>query len=330
MKKILALLILIVVIAGYWYFHTINKTNDNAFGEKEFRVEKGQGVDTIAKNLEGQRFLKSKLGFKIYLWTTGEKGRLVDGEYQLQTDWTIKQIVKALLEQPKAKEVSIKFIEGWNVSDMDEYLAKEMIIKAGDLISYSQSYKEKDYEFLTERPKSATLEGYLYPDTYRIYKKTDLATVVNKMLNNFDAKLTAELRQQIKDQKKSIHEVLILASIVEKEMYGYENRRIVAGIFKNRLKIGMPLQSDATVNFITNKGTTRPSLDDTKIDNPYNTYKNQGLPPGPICNPSIEAIKAVVNAADTDYLFFLTTKDNRIIYGRTYEEHLSNIRKYLN
>ena len=197
-------------------------------------------------------------------------------------------------------------------------------------MKYSNNFSRKDWSFLIDRPKGASLEGYLYPDTYRVYKQTDLEAIVEKMLNNFDAKLTTEMRDEIKKQKKTIFEVLTLASIVEKEMYGYENRRVVAGIFYNRLKVGMPLQSDVTVNYITKKGTTRPSLDDTHIDNPYNTYVNKGLPPGPVCNPSIEAIKAVIYPADTDYMYFLTNEKEQIIFSKTYEEHLRNINKHLN
>jgi UPF0755 protein len=138
------------------------------------------------------------------------------------------------------------------------------------------------------------------------------------------------MREEIKKQKKTIFEVLTLASIVEKEMHGYENRRVVAGVFYNRLKIGMPLQSDVTVNYITKKGMTRPTIVDTKINNPYNTYVNKGLPLGPVCNPSIESIKAVIYPADTDYMFFLTNAKEQIIFSKTYDEHLRNINKHLN
>lgn len=148
------------------------------------------------------------------------------------------------------------------------------------------------------------------------------------MLRNFDDKLTPEMRAEIKKQGRTVYQVLTLASIVEKEMFGYESRRQVAGVFYNRLKIGMPLQSDATVNYITGKGMTRPTIADTKIDNRYNTYKYYGLPPGPICNPSIESIKAVIYPASNNYLYFLTTPDNQIIFSKTMDEHLKNQYKY--
>jgi len=325
------LLLIIIAAGGYGFNNKINAPNGNPFGKKDFVIESGQGVETIAENLKSEGFLVNPFYFKVYVWLKGEKASFVDGKFSLSTDMSIAEIVKQLHEQQQNKEVTITITEGMDVNDIDEYLSEKIgVIKNNELIAYSDDYDLKSHLFLIDRPKGANLEGYLYPDTYRIYKQTTVADIVEKMLSNFDAKLTDDLRAEIKKQKKTLNEVLTLASIVEKEMYGYENRRVVAGIFQNRLDISMPLQSDATVNFITHKGTVRPSRDDTQLDNPYNTYKYYGLPPGPICNPSIEAIKAVIYPADTDYMYFLTTKSGEIIYAKTYEQHLINIQKHLN
>src|SRR3989339_321388 len=154
--------------------------------------------------------------------------------------------------------------------------------------------------------------------------------IIDKMLNNFRSKISEEAQDEIKKQGKTVFEILTMASIVEKEVANKEDRKIVADIFWRRLKIGMLLQSDATINYITNKNTTRPSLDDLEVDSAYNTYKNGGLPKGPIGNPGLDAILATIYPQGNDYLYFLTTDDGVAIYGRNFEEHKANKARYLN
>lgn len=144
-----------------------------------------------------------------------------------------------------------------------------------------------------------------------------------------EKKYTPEMRDKTKELGFSIHEILTLSSIIEKEVSSDEDRAIVSGIFHKRLKVGMGLQSDATVNYATGKGETRPSYDDISVDSPYNTYKYRGLPPGPISNPSLSAIRAALAPKESPYLYFLTTEEGKVIYSRTYEEHIIAKRKYL-
>ncbi len=327
--------IIIIAFVGFWFLYIISIDNPNpGDGEnKTFIVEKGMGVSAIAEKLEDEGFLASPFMFKVYVSLNDYKTEFYDGAFNLQTDMNIKQLVKNLTEReptPLRQELEVKIIEGWTEAEIDAYLAELGFIEPGELLKYSREFDEKNRFFLIDRPKGATLEGYLYPDTYRVFVDSPISALVAKMLNNFDNKLTEEIREEIKRQGKTLYEVLTLASVVEQEMYGYENRRKVAGVFLNRLEIGMPLQSDATVNYITQKGTDRPSIADTKIDNPYNTYQNQGLPPGPICNPSIEAIEAVVYPNITGDLYFLTTRDGQIFFSPTHEEHVRKKQLYLN
>jgi UPF0755 protein len=332
-KANIILFLIVLALAGslYLFNNEISKPNDNPFGKKDFVIEQGQGVADIADNLQSQGFLKHTFLFKVYVWMKDEKASFIDGTFDLKTDMSIAELVKQLHEQQQNKEVSITVTEGMDVAEIDGYLSDTIgVIKKGELIDLSANYDLKSHLFLIDRPKDATLEGYLYPDTYRIYKQTTVDDITEKMLANFDAKLTEDLRAEIKKQGKSLNEVLTLASIVEKEMFGYENRRVVAGIFLNRIKTGMPLQSDATINFFTGTGKTRSTREETAIDNPYNTYKYYGLPPGPICNPSIEAIKSVIYPAKTDYLYFLTSPSGEIYFAKTYDQHLINTQKYLN
>lgn len=329
MRKLLAGLIIIFVLLLTIFLFAVNDKNENSFGLKMFKIEKGDGIEEIAGNLVEQGFLGSKFWFKVYVLVSGNRASFTDGEFSLSTDLSVRKLVKELISQRNSnKEVDITLLEGWTVNQIEKYLIDQGLIKTGELIKYSKDFDDKSYFFLIDRPKKATLEGYLYPDTYRVYAKTNVEEIVKKALNNFDEKLDDEFRREIKKQKKTIFEVVTLASMVEKEMFGYENRRVVADIFLKRLKAGMALQSDATINFITGKGLTRPSSNDLKTNSLYNTYKYPGLPPGPISNPSIEAIKAVIYPQKTEYWYFLTTPDNKIIFSKNYDEHLKNKYKY--
>jgi len=164
----------------------------------------------------------------------------------------------------------------------------------------------------------ADLEGYLFPDTYRFYEDSSKEIVIQKMRKNFNKKVG-----------KIDYNTLILASIVEKEVSKKEDLKKVAGIFLKRLKVNMPLQSDATVNFITGKNLTQPSIADTKTESLYNTYLHTGLPPAPICNPGLEAIKAVQNPEKTEYWYFLTPLNMETIYSKTLEQHNQAKAKFL-
>ncbi len=269
--------------------------------------------------------------------------------------WSFDRLSTALFPKeeeplPLRPEYTIRIPEGWTMRTISQYLegegrfqSEEILEAAGfPQVDYRQ---EKDlpapydfsseYSFLKDKPEYYGLEGYLFPDTYRLYASSTAIDVLRRLLDNFDEKLTPELRAAITDQKRSIYDVVTLASIVEKEApisyAGNDNRdaRIIAGIFLNRLKIGQALQSDATLSYIFSDNKVAHSGAELEVDSPYNTYKYRGLPPGPICNPGILAIEAAIHPLATDYYYFLTTEDGRVVYARTYEEHLRNKARYL-
>ncbi len=192
----------------------------------------------------------------------------------------------------------------------------------------------REFSFLADKPSYYGLEGYLFPDTYRFYASSMPVEVVEKMLANFDRKLTPPMRADIKAQGKTIYEIVTLASLVEKEApidYATgDNRdaRLIAGIFWNRLAIGQALQSDATLSYVLGDNKIQHSGADLTFDSPYNTYKYSGLPPGPICNPGLLALEAAVYPLVSDYNYFLTA-DGQVIYAKTYAEQMLNKQKYL-
>ncbi|MEK7075665.1 MAG: endolytic transglycosylase MltG, partial [Patescibacteria group bacterium] len=249
------------------------------------------------------------------------------------------------LANMKAPQVSWRAVEGWTISDIASDLEKRGLVTEKDF-NAELKVVLTDYDFLGElkdlKSKPSSLEGYLFPDTYFIASKPTASSVVKKMMDNLEGKMTTQMRVDIAKQDRSIYGVLTLASIIEKEVGRntskvssedlqalQEERETVAGIFVNRLRINMALQSDATIGYITKKNNPQTSSADLLIDSPYNTYKYRGLPPGPISNPSLSAIKAAIYYKKTDYLYFLTMKDGTAVYAKTLDEHNINKRKYL-
>jgi UPF0755 protein len=251
---------------------------------------------------------------------------------------------------PKLEE-TVRILEGWTSRDIGQYLesfgqwsGEEFLDAAGwpqtdyrrDKTKPPREDLSDQFSFLADKPEYYGLEGYLFPDTYRIYASSTVTEIIEKMLVNFDRKLTPTMRAEIEKQGRTIYEVITMASLVEKEAPidystdGHRDARIIAGIFWHRLKIGQALQSDATLSYILSDNNPRHSGQELEIDSPYNTYKYRGLPAGPICNPGLAAIEAAIYPLDTDYNYFLTPTDKKeVIYARTYEEHLSNKNKYL-
>ncbi|MDD2681217.1 MAG: endolytic transglycosylase MltG [Patescibacteria group bacterium] len=248
-------------------------------------------------------------------------------------------------------EETVRLIEGWNSRDMAQYFERQGIWQGEEFLEAS-GFPQVDYNkvddlpplvdyssefsFLADKPKNRSLEGYLYPDTYRIFASSSPDELIKKMLNNFDSQLTDKMRADIKAQGKSIYEIVTMASILEKEApMSYssgDNRdaRIISGIFWRRIAVGQALQSCATLAYILGVNKAQYTTADTKIESPYNTYQYRDLPPGPISNPGILAIEAAIYPLSTSYNYFLTPSgSSNIVYATTYAEHLNNKRKYL-
>ncbi|OGY45838.1 MAG: hypothetical protein A3J65_02885 [Candidatus Buchananbacteria bacterium RIFCSPHIGHO2_02_FULL_45_11b] len=338
MPKLIKYLILIIIpalltAAGYYYY-ALNAPNSKSGEIKTFVIQPKQGSMVISRELKKAGLVKNWVVFELYVWAKGASSLLQPGEYDLPKNLTAKEIARILsrgAQNGALKEITLTFIEGWNNNDYAEYLNKQGFGQPEDFFAIVQKKQAwwEDYDFLQSRPLDRGLEGYLFPDTYRVYKNAAIKEIVQKMLDNFGRKLAPELRQEIAKQGKTVHEILTLASIIEKEVSLPADRKLAAGIFYRRLKNNIGLQSDATVNYITQKGAVQPSWDDTRIDSPYNTYKYKGLPPGPISHPGLDAILAAIYPAGNPYMYFLTTPAGEVIYSRTYEEHLAAKAKYL-
>lgn len=317
---------------------------DEAVKAEIFVVSTGETAKQVADNLKEKGFLRGTFLFKTYVWRKNVGKKFRAGKFELKKGENISALVKILITKEKRDERAITIPEGWDIKNIADYLLKEEIIDdleefyeivgtpAVDNRTSKKYYKSEnfDYDFLKDKPGYVGLEGYLFPDTYRIYGNATSRDIAEKMLANFDNKLTAEMRAEIKKQEKSVFEIITLASIIQNEVRTEKDMKMVADIFWRRLKINMALQSDATVNYITGAGRAQPIYKDLKVSSPFNTYGQRGLPLGPICNPGVVAIKAAIWTIPNNYLYFLTTLYGQVIYSKTYDEHLANKKKYLN
>ncbi len=238
-------------------------------------------------------------------------------------------------------EYTVRLLEGWNINDMANYFSSENIFKTEEFVKATKlENHESDlviyFSFLEDKPEEADLQGYLYPDTYRIFTDASANDVVLRMLENFDKKLSKEMREEIDRQGRSVYEILTMASLIEKEApINYKSgdnyhAKMISGIFWQRINSNQALQSCATLAYILGENKERYTSADTQIQSPYNTYLHPGLPPGPITNPGILAIDAAIYPLYNDYNFFLTPTGTRdIIYSRTHDEHVANKFRYL-
>ncbi len=294
-------------------------------------IAPGSGSRKIGETLKKSGVIRSKWAFVAYVSLRGIAASLKPGAYVFGHE-TIPDIAYALLlGLPYEHEITIP--EGWTLQDIAAYLDKEALARKDEFTTAangkSAASLTNKFSALADKPLTASLEGYLFPDTYRIFAHASSSDIILKMLENFDKKLAPNLRSEIAQQKKTIFQIVTMASLIEKEVRSDEDRAIVSGILWKRIKLGIPLQVDATIAYITGKNTVKISRNDTKIDSPYNTYQYRGLPQGPIANPGMSAIRTAVYPKSSPYLFYLSAPDGRTIFSKTPEEHNAAKVKYL-
>jgi len=344
-KNAVLCLVLVAFLFSLFYLKGIN-SSDKKGTEQSFVIENGQSVDVIATNLKDSNLIRSKFVFKLYVKLSDSQSSFQAGSYQLNPTMNIKEVVYEMTQKVFLKpEEKLTFIEGWNLTDYTKLIKEHSLTNATDFSklvgepmvdyqtiganSYPYDYSG-DYSFLKDKPKYYGLEGYLFPDTYRFFTDATADKIVRKMLDNFDSKLTDKMRADIIAQDKTIYEIITMASIIEKEVQSQGDMKIVSGIFWNRMKNGQALESCATLAYILGVDKAQYSYEDTRIDSPYNTYINRGLPPGPIANPGLKAIEAAIYPEDTNYNYFLTDPSTGdTIFSSTYQEHLNNKNKYI-
>ncbi len=310
----------------------INSPAGKSNAQTEFSIRDGENLAMIARNLKEKQLIKSEFLFKVSAAIGGVDDKLKAGDYLLSPSMSIAKIIRKLAEG-KSEINKFTVLEGWTLKDIAESAAGEKFFSDKKFLSLSGSAdKPADSKILSkywflESDKGISLEGYIFPDTYSIPKNGDASFFIDKALNNFSKKIKPFL-PAMKERKKKLRDIIIMASILEKEIKGYEAKQIAAGLLWKRMKNRWPLQVDATANYIVGK-KGKLTRKDLNINSPYNTYQHLGLPPGPICNPGLESIKAAIFYKDSPYWFYITTPDGKTIFSRTLQEHNFNSWKYL-
>ncbi len=299
----------------------------------KFEIKSGEAAGVVADNLKQLNLIKDPTLFRLLLRVQGADTKLEAGTYELRQTMTAREIAAAL-QQGRTASLNVTIPEGWRAEEIAALLASRGLVDQGEFMKLVQTGEGFNYPFLP--PASATgvrLEGYLFPDTYTFdVNKSGARVVIDRMLKNFGDKVGADIgTAAAKSDLGSLQNVLALASIVEREAQIADERPHIAGVYANRLKQGMKLDADPTVQyamgFDKNRGTWwRPlTVDDYKFDSPWNTYVNAGLPPGPIANAGVDAIKAALNPTPTQDLYFVARKDGSHVFAKTLEEHVRNI-----
>lgn len=342
MKKkgiFLGYIIFALIIIFLYFLFQDNGDVEGKISESLFSIEKGEGVKEISEKLEQQGIISNTKLFQLYAFLRNARTKFLPGEYRLSSETGFKDLLGLLTSRPLAPEASVTIVEGLTNAEVAQVLEQNEIVTQSDFFAALDELSQdqeliNSYEFLSDNVlnvpiNEALFQGYLFPDTYRFYKETTAKEVIKKMLATFDEKLNSDMRASVKKLDKSIHEIITLASIVEKEANLDQDRRLIADVFWSRLLINWALQSDATVNYILNTSKLQPTFEDTRTPSPYNTYLHSGLPPGPINNPSLSAISATLDPIENDYCCFLVTPDGVNIFSKTIEEHNQNKAKYL-
>ncbi len=306
-----------------------------------FTVVQGESVEEIAESLKAQGLVTSADLFRRYVQYKGLDAQLQAGTYQLNQTMTIPEIAQAL-QHAVAEEQQVTIPEGKRLEEVAALVAEQTNIPSDTFLQMAQTgWRGTDlstkYPLTAQIPMTATLEGFLFPDTYRLAQDATAYALLDRMLANFERQVTPEIQQGLTTQGLSLYEGIILASIVEREAVLAEERSLIAGVYHNRVRDGWLLGADPTVQYALgyrpDEGTwwkKQLYFSDLEIDSPYNTYRYVGLPPGPIASPGQGAIQATAFPEETEYYYFMVdcTKNNGShVFSQTEAEHLEHYRQ---
>ena len=297
-------------------------------------VDKGESATDIGNALAAAGVVRSSRLFEVLVGVTGVQDSLEAGEYDFDPGMPAIEVVQRIATgRTASRQVTIP--EGLRVEQIGDLLEKSGVVSKSDFLAALDKSRYQT-AFLSQLQDDTDLEGFVFPASYQFSRTVTATQVVQELLQGFQDNVADKV--QLEGQSLTLEQVVTLASIVEREAVVPQDRPLIASVYLNRLAAGIPLQADPTVQFaltsdpasVTTFGywKTDLSLDDLKVNSPYNTYVNQGLPPGPIANPGLASIEAVIRPAHTDYLFFVAKPDGSHVFARTLEEHLQNVKKY--
>lgn len=312
-KKILLSCVIFLLVCSTVLYYILWRAPSDFPVHSIVTVESGESLEETTQKFTSLSLIRSPFVFRSLVIILGGEKKVTAGDYLLSDRESPLTLAWRIIEGRFGMDpIKMTVPEGLNIYEISGLLSKNLI--AFDVKSFEKNAQVK--------------EGYLFPDTYFLPPTAKPEEVISRMEENFNKKIQT-IGKEIEFFGKSLEDVVTMASILEGEAKDTESRRIVAGILWKRISIGMPLQVDATFKYINGKDSSNLTLDDLKIDDAYNTYTNRGLPPTPINNPGLDALLAAVTPIKTDYLYFLTGKDGKMYYAKTFEQHKVNKVRYL-
>lgn len=311
-----------------WYDQLLTRPRDLSGSEQTFTINQGESVNSVASHLEEIGLIRSAEAFRAYLIYSGLDTSIQAGDYKLSAAMSTIDIARKL-QDATPEDVNFVILPGWRMEEIAASLPTSgLSISPDDFLTAARTvYPE--YDFLAGADST---EGFLYPDSYDVPRDVTADVLVNGFLRNFSLHLTPELQQGFEKQGLTIYQAVTLASLVERESMQDEEKPLIASVYMNRLRQGMKLDADPTVQYalgysiLQNSWWTSPlSLVDLQVNSPFNTYLNVGLPPTPIANPGLDALQAVASPAETSYLYFRAKCDGSGYheFSETFDEHLA-------
>jgi UPF0755 protein len=321
--RIAIICIALIAISYFAGMRYLNMPAGDGSRKVEFTLKSGWGSNRVISELYKKGVIRSRTAFKLLLRFRNRTNSLKKGLYVIHDGMSVDRIIN-ILASGRTKTVTFTIPEGYHNRQIGELLTEKGFFKSGkEFLKYASSRKLRE----KYRIPALTVEGYLFPDTYSIPVGYDKMSILSHMIENFFEK-TSGLKDFPADPKK-LHRLVIIASIVEREARLKEERPVIAGIFLNRLRKNYPLESCATIQYLFKKPKRKIYYNYLKIESPYNTYLNKGLPPGPISNPGLHAIEATLNPEKTDYLFFVIKGDGSHKFSKSFGEHARAKKKYI-
>lgn len=343
MIRALIVFIAVCLLIGAWFVYSEVYTAtaqdaDNA----TFEIRKNETVAALADRLEAEHVVRNAWLFKKYIVLKGIDREIREGTFEVARPITLARVTSALAS-PSVVEETITIIPGWDLRDIAEYFVDKGIVSSTEDVYRVTGKPAVDYrnssdtvanvgEFKVSNDKLGfvSYEGYLAPETYRIFKNAPLEDVIKKLIAHRDTQFTDEMYRDIEKSGRTVYEIMTMASVLEREVQSPEDKAKVADIFWRRFEKNWALQADSTVHYAVGKKkevfTTKEDRNSLSL---WNTYKYPGLPLGPISNPSIASITAAIYSEKNDYWYFLTTADGEVKYAKTLEEHNENRENYL-
>ena len=323
-KKLVAagILAVVLLLSGCSAAYLLSDSSNLADSSQKifFQVRPGADVRSIARAMEEKGIIGNRYKFFWYAKWKGVENDFKTGNYAFHGNMDMDEVMEKLIAGDTTV-MRFTIPEGFGVKEIAERLSEEGLVNEREFLKKAENFAP--YSYMKKQPNVRyAAEGFLFPDTYTVDTDIDTDAILRMMAGNLDNRLTAELRDRAEEQNLSIYELITLASLVEKEARYDEDRPIIAQVFFKRLEIGMPLQTDASLQYLMDAPKEDVLIEDTKIDSPYNTYQHMGLPPGPIANPGMAAIEAVLYPAHTDYLYFVADREGHNHYSHSYDRHL--------